>query len=269
VAWVRKPPTQQVSRYEGRTTEHGMRCRVAARRATPRQGHVPETLGAHNHDTHTCSPAKIHHGALVSEARRALGTWHGGTPRGGPRIDDHKTQHEGVFSRAADATCLRWQQCDGVTRTMRVVICSWGNGGAPTFGSSKAHTQARLREGKGRARCSRLGEGVVVAGLTKTVARRGQTRWCLASRSVSASSSQCGRPLLARHLVRHSPIHGRPPAAARRRRYDAQLPPLPASSTFPPLRRCSQEWGNPKAGWWEATATPGSSYRVMVKAVQG
>jgi hypothetical protein len=40
-------------------------------------------------------------------------------------------------------------------------------------------------------------------------------------------------------------------------------PPLP----FLPCGGVHKNGENPKAGWWEATATPGSPYRVSVKAV--
>jgi hypothetical protein len=45
--------------------------------------------GAHGHDTHACPPARIQHGAKTTEALRALDAWHGGAPRGGPRLDEH------------------------------------------------------------------------------------------------------------------------------------------------------------------------------------
>jgi hypothetical protein len=56
--------------------------------------------GAHSHDTHACPPAKIHHGVMATEAQHALGTWHDGAPLGGPRLNEHRTQHEGACTRA-------------------------------------------------------------------------------------------------------------------------------------------------------------------------
>jgi hypothetical protein len=66
-----------------------------------------------------------------------------------------------------------------------------------------------------------------------------------------------------------APVHGQPLAAARRRRRGARpLPPrLHSPSSLAVV--LTGKGGNPKAGWWKATATPGSPYRVSVKAVRG
>jgi hypothetical protein len=114
--------------------------------------------GAHSHDAHSCSPAKVQHNTLATEARRALGTWHGGAPQSGPRPDERKTHPEGAFRRTADAACLGWQRSGGVTRATRVVARSWGNGDTPTLGDSKARTQASLWEGNS----AREGEATVL-----------------------------------------------------------------------------------------------------------
>jgi hypothetical protein len=85
--------------------------------------------------------------------------------------------------------------------------------------------------------CSRRVGGVVVAG---------SMEWRLASVSLLCLGLLVRRGaflLPQRRLVRHPPRPRSTSAAAHWRRCDAQLPPLPASTPFPPLRRCSQEWG--------------------------
>jgi hypothetical protein len=130
-------------------------------------------------------------GTQELKARCAHGTWHGGTLRGGPRFSEQRMQHDDLFPRAPCAV-------------------AWGGYGAGSphgqCGASSVHaemttlrrTEARrlaLRHGqgkltvqeKGRLRCSQRGRGVVVAGLTKMVARRGRTRRRQAPCSASAS----------------------------------------------------------------------------------
>jgi hypothetical protein len=148
-----------------------------------------------------------------------------------------------------------------------------GGGGAPALGDTKALPQVRNQgenyERQGRQRRSQRGEGVVIAGLMQTATRCRCSRRRPGLCSVPASSSRRGRPLLARRLVRRPPSTVDPssgaPATVRRAAPPLFPPPVPCL----PCGGAHRNGENPKVGWWEATATPGASYRITVKATQG
>jgi hypothetical protein len=210
------------------------------------------------------------------KARRARGAWHGGASRGSPWFNEQSCNtttcyRERPTLRPRLATVSGSHRC-GVTQRPSMEKRWRGAHGARQLEDAPT---GKIKEGKQRMRGQGCGSAHVRSAMQSSPARRRRRRRGDVHGGVLLPTLR-RLPLrrerllpLPRRLVWPLSFTGAP----QQRRVGGDATPdsfLPASTPLPPLKWRSQEkGGNRNTGWWEVTATPGSPYRVLVKALRG
>jgi hypothetical protein len=169
---ARRPVRRQARRGERRTAPRRANTDEDHRRAPTAVDGCGLDLSAGVRTAITSSPTSLHKN---STTRRPVHRF----PRHGARARHTARRGVALGSRAQDAArgcvhksvrhnSLGWLRCDGATRAARVVDRSWGNGGAPALGGSKACSQTWLREGND----AREGEATVLTAGRRCSRRR-------------------------------------------------------------------------------------------------